>query len=162
MKQGEMMKEIILTKGKVALVDDGDFERVSQHSWCAAKTSYGKWRAETRIKGKLIRLHRFITNAKSGEVVHHINGNPLNNLHENLYICSPSEHFQQEYLSGQRHQKLRRIDVYKILFLYQIKNYTIARLAKKFTVTYQMIWQIIKKKTWKQVKVVARAKRRVD
>ena len=29
------MKEIRLTKGYVALVDDKDFERVNQFKWCA-------------------------------------------------------------------------------------------------------------------------------
>ncbi|MFH1744454.1 MAG: hypothetical protein ABIH23_36080 [bacterium] len=35
------MKEISLTQGRVALVDDEDFEQVSQWKWCAMK---GRWR----------------------------------------------------------------------------------------------------------------------
>ncbi len=34
------MKEIPLSQGKVALVDDADFDRLSQHKWCAAKDRY--------------------------------------------------------------------------------------------------------------------------
>jgi len=33
------MKEIVLTKGQVALVDDVDYERVAKHKWHAVRKS---------------------------------------------------------------------------------------------------------------------------
>ncbi len=80
------MKEISLTRGYVALVDDEDYERVvGAGSWCASvkpKTVYalhgvrrpdGRWTTA--------RLHNFITGLP---FVDHINGNGLDNRRENL------------------------------------------------------------------------------
>jgi hypothetical protein len=32
-------------------------------------------------------IHRIVTDAKPGQIVHHIDGDKLNNAHENLYVC---------------------------------------------------------------------------
>jgi hypothetical protein len=79
-----------LTRGKFAFIDYEDFDRCIQHSWSAAKTTYNNYRAEARIKGKLVRLHRFIMNPLPSEDVHHKDGNPLNNRKSNLEVCSRS------------------------------------------------------------------------
>ena len=60
------MKEIILTQGKVALVDDNMFEELNQHKWYAHKfkhTFYAK-RMSSRINGKrkVICMHHEIIN----------------------------------------------------------------------------------------------------
>lgn len=90
----EFMREIPLSKGFVALIDDEDYERVSQHKWCASNESRGtKWYAIRwkTIAGKKtkIRLHHFvlgITSADLGpcEVVDHKDHDGLNCQKDNL------------------------------------------------------------------------------
>jgi len=78
----------------IILIDDEDFERISKHSWSISKN--GKYiRVETRIKSKLIRLHRFILNLKPGDPeVDHRDRNPLNNQKNNLRVCSREENMR--------------------------------------------------------------------
>ncbi len=98
------MREIQLTQGQVALVDDEDFERVNQYKWYAHKSSssppskkryfYGFYAVRNvNVGGKRegIRLHRFILDAPSGVTVDHINGNTLDNQKSNLRLCSDAE-----------------------------------------------------------------------
>lgn len=94
------MKKIPLSQGLFALVDDEDYERVSQYKWCASKESRGtkfyaiRWE---RINGKQtkIRMHRFIlglppgkqcSHYQNGLVVDHVNGNSLDNRKCNLEL----------------------------------------------------------------------------
>lgn len=84
-----MVKEIQLTQGKVALVDDDDFERVSMHKWHAAKgraAAHVLWYARTRDKNadRKIPLHRFILGLERGQLIDHKDGDGLNCQRENL------------------------------------------------------------------------------
>lgn len=81
------MKEIPLTKGKVAIVDDDDFERVNQYKWCYDNGGY----ATASINGKQQRMHRFILNAKMGEHVDHASMDGLDNQRCNIRICNNSQ-----------------------------------------------------------------------
>lgn len=85
------MKEIPLTYGFVALVDDEDYERLACVKWRVTFHG-GHPYAEHVHKGVCIAMHRYIVNAKKGEVVHHINGDTLDNQSRNLQKCLPSEH----------------------------------------------------------------------
>ncbi len=84
------MKQIPLTQGKFALVDDEDFERVNQYKWYANKSHCvwyarrGKW-----IKGelKIFHMHRFLTDFP-GSGIDHIDGNGLNNQKVNLRLAT--------------------------------------------------------------------------
>lgn len=55
------MREIPLTKGAVALIDDADFERVSAYKWTLDQNGYAvrKQTIERRQYRKVM-LHRFI------------------------------------------------------------------------------------------------------
>jgi hypothetical protein len=90
------MKEIPLTQGKVALVDDEDFEALSQFKWFAHKTSHSKTYYALRNTGKgkertTIRMHRQILGLSATTFVDHINLNGLDNRRENVRLCSHQE-----------------------------------------------------------------------
>lgn len=89
------MKKIPLTQGKFTMVDDEDFERVSEHKWCASKR-YGKKYYAVRgltIEGyqTSMSIHRLIMNAKKGQEVDHIDGDGLNNRRSNLRFCTKAQ-----------------------------------------------------------------------
>jgi hypothetical protein len=88
------MKEIKLTQGKVALVDDGDYDRLTQHKWCARKAhnTYYARRASREKPGPFyIIMHREIKCAPHGLEIDHIDGDGLNNQKENLRLCVHKE-----------------------------------------------------------------------
>lgn len=86
------MIEIPLTKGKVALIDDVDYERVAQHSWCAivnprTRTVY----AQSRIDYIAEHMHVFIMQPHVGVMVDHRDHDGLNNQRHNLRVCTQSQ-----------------------------------------------------------------------
>lgn len=86
------MKEIPLTKGYVALIDDADLELVSQYSWSAdvrRHTVYAQaYTGGGRAGHKKISLHRLITNAGVEQEVDHRDNNGLNCQRANLRLCT--------------------------------------------------------------------------
>ena len=84
------MKEIKLTQGKVALVDDADYEWLSQWKWTYGGYAFRMIRDGTR-KQRMIYMHRVIMDAQPGEQVDHINRDGLDNRRENLRLCSSSQ-----------------------------------------------------------------------
>ena len=103
------MKTIKLTKGKVALVDDEDYERLNQYKWHAAQDReiwYAK-RKSAKISGKqkTITMHREIMNATKGVQVDHRNGDGLYNQKTNLRFCTHQQN-QQNRKNPQKNNKL--------------------------------------------------------
>jgi|GEM_PF-1036263 hypothetical protein len=92
------MKEIKLTKGQIAIVDDEDFEDIKIYKWeakirKARKQSYVYVERRIYCKGKehRILLAREIMKPKKNEIVIHINRNPLDNRKINLRIVDRSQ-----------------------------------------------------------------------
>jgi len=89
------MAKIQLTQGKHALIDDEDYELVSQNKWYAAKKRYTFY-ALTHIitdggKRTTSKMHRIIMGAKKGQQIDHINHNGLDNRRCNLRFCTSSQ-----------------------------------------------------------------------
>ncbi len=88
------MKEILLSQGKVALVEDNDFDGLSLFKWSAMKnrSTFYAFRKDGGAKsGKNIYMHREILNAPKDTVVDHIDGNGLNNRRKNIRLVSHRE-----------------------------------------------------------------------
>lgn len=84
------MKEIPLTQGKVALVDDTDFEAVNASNWCLSSHGYAvRHIPGSGQKGKNQYLHRFLL--PDAEEIDHRDGNKLDNRRSNLRGCSHQE-----------------------------------------------------------------------
>lgn len=87
-----------------------DFETVSKMTWQLRKAKrkngivYNYFWNSKRIKGKrnYTALHRFIVNAKKGDIVDHIDGDTNNNTRENLRICTMAQNIQKANLTKPR------------------------------------------------------------
>lgn len=91
------MKEIQLSQGKVALVDDEDFDRIKDFHWYARKTGntfYAAYKVKSKGKSTTFYMHRIILNAPSDIPVDHADGNGLNNQKSNIRLCSHSENMR--------------------------------------------------------------------
>jgi hypothetical protein len=80
------VKEIPLTKGKVAIVDDEDYEKLSKYKWHAMNGKYAArsvWNGETKKK-TMILMHREICGNPEGLDVDHIDMNTFDNRKQNL------------------------------------------------------------------------------
>jgi hypothetical protein len=81
------MKQISLTRSKVALVDDADFDWLNQWKWYANQsrnTFYAvRWTKSGRIK-----MHRLILSAPPGIETDHINHDGLDNRRANLRLAT--------------------------------------------------------------------------
>ena len=86
-----MTREIELTRGAVALVDDEDYEMLSGWSWCLASSGYSK--RGTRVGGRqtVVLMHRQILLPGPSEQVDHINHDLLDNRRCNLRLATYAE-----------------------------------------------------------------------
>lgn len=86
------MQQVKLTQGKVALVDDEDFERINQHKWYAQKREHTFYavRKLSRENGKQERvyMHREVMSVPKGVEIDHRFGDGLDNRKENLRRAS--------------------------------------------------------------------------
>ena len=92
------MIEINLTKGKIAIIDDDDFDLVKRYSWHAHLSPNNKnnYYARTNIlidgKSSTVLMHRLILNITDSKVmIDHEDNDGLNNSKSNLRIATNSQ-----------------------------------------------------------------------
>ena len=90
------MKEIILNKGYIAIVDDEDYEEVNKHKWHISRNGINIYAARNlKVNGKktTIRMHRQIMGAieDSSVFVDHKDHDGLNNQKSNLRKCNRTQ-----------------------------------------------------------------------
>ena len=84
------MREIRLPGGRVTLVDDDDYERLTTRAWKV--TSNYVCRTERRNKkDRHITMSRVIMNCPENMVVDHINGDTMDNRKCNLRVCTQKQ-----------------------------------------------------------------------
>lgn len=85
------MKKIkLVNKDLFLLVDDEDFDFLSQYRWYS-QVGKGTFYAHTKIDNKWVYVHRLLAKTPIGMFTDHIDGNGLNNCKSNLRIVSVRE-----------------------------------------------------------------------
>jgi len=92
------MKEILLTQGKIAIVDDEDFNRLNQFKWFAIRRG-NKFHATRQIKTEngnrnFYMHHAVIGKPEKGHDVDHKDHNGLNNTKDNLRFVTRRQNSQ--------------------------------------------------------------------
>lgn len=128
------MREIKLTQGYVAIVDDEDFDRVNGYAWffsVSKKASrnnkqigYAKRNLFSGGKYTTEYLHRFIMNPGKGLHVDHINGDKLDCRRSNMRVCTQTENNRNTSAQRNSTSKYRGVcwDNGRKMWLAQIKT----------------------------------------
>ncbi len=94
------MKQIPLSKGTFALVDDEDFEELNKHKWF---NNYGYAVRNVVIpnskRRRLLPMHRVVAKTPNGLFTDHINGNGLDNQKNNLRFCTTAQNIRNRGLA---------------------------------------------------------------
>ena len=90
------MKQIPLTKGRFALVDNNSFNYISKFKWYFGPDGYARRSQYIGLKNgnpivKTIRMHHLIVKKPDGFVIDHIDGDRLNNTRSNLRVATRSQ-----------------------------------------------------------------------
>ena len=84
---GYTFRRIPLTKGRYAIVDCSDFERLLSVKWHLFDAGSNLYAVRTHRRRNMF-MHRFIMNSPRGSIVDHINRNGLDNRSANLRIVT--------------------------------------------------------------------------
>ena len=89
------MKEIPLTKGAVAIVDDDDWAELVRHKWYLTTSGYAA--RDVWVPGgkkNRVYMHREIAKTPEGMDTDHVNNKRLDNRGSNLRSCTRSENLR--------------------------------------------------------------------
>ena len=109
------VKQIPLTQGKFAIVDDADCQWLNQFKWCAYKGNSTYYAIRGDGKRNTIRMHREILNSPKGLCTDHRNGNGLDNRRKNLRVCTNAENLQNQTKRARCTSKYKGVTTYSVV-----------------------------------------------
>lgn len=118
------MREIPLTQGKVALVDDEDYERVMQFKWHAVR-GRNSWYARRSIrtapktKQKTLWMHRLLVDAAKGDFVDHSDGDGLKNTRQNVRKCTRAQNARNQRTAKHNTSGFKGVSFHKLKRVWQ-------------------------------------------
>jgi hypothetical protein len=90
-------KSVEVARVKISL---SSIEKVGRYKWSLFRSPAGDYAVSRPDKTKpLLRMHRYIMDARSEEIVDHRNGDGLDNRDNNLRVCTRSQNSQNAKLS---------------------------------------------------------------
>jgi hypothetical protein len=94
-RYGYAFRRIPLTQGKYAIVDPERYEELAKYKWHTSWNERGiyavrmvKAKKGSKVRQKVVRMHRVIVGAGEGEIVDHINHYGLDNRIANLRVAT--------------------------------------------------------------------------
>ena len=97
------MAEIPLTQGKVALIDDEDYEWLMQWKWHYCEAGYAvRYAGGGRKHRKDLYMHRAILDVPDSLEIHHINHNGLDNRQDNILTCTHRQNLKSQRKPSRR------------------------------------------------------------
>ncbi len=92
------------------LVDDGDFELLSQWKWHIVEDKWNVYACRTaRPSHKHILMHRQIMCCPKGKLIDHVDHDGLNNQRSNLRICTSSQNQMNSKKQADRTSKFKGV-----------------------------------------------------
>lgn len=104
-----MTKLIPLTRNKFAIVDDDDYEYLSQQKWTYHHEGYAYRQEPIEDKYATVLMHRRIMKTPKGLDVDHINRNGLDNRKSNLRNVTHSQNLHNRPKQKNSHNKYKGI-----------------------------------------------------
>lgn len=139
------MKQIPLTKGKVALVDDEDHEYLNSFNWHATKSGYARRRGRVGIDSrKFIWMHHQVFLCSENLKIDHRDGNGFNNQKGNLRPATHSENCRNRNRNKNNSSGYKGVSFHKgigkftarLRINYQFKNLGVFNSAKEAAEAY--------------------------
>lgn len=117
------VRQIPLSRGRVALVDGADYERVAAHEWIALFMN-GRWYAAQRERAprREVLLHRFILEAPPRVNVSFVNGDSLDCQRSNLFMRQGGGGRGDDHEGAPRRQYLGVVDIANRTFGARIRD----------------------------------------
>lgn len=107
------MKAIELNKGRIAIIDDEDFEVIAQYRWWVSCGGYACRKVKMGRKWAQVFMHHWILPRKEGFHHDHKNGNRLDNRKCNLRYATDVQNACNVSLRKTSKTKLKGVDIYK-------------------------------------------------
>jgi hypothetical protein len=101
---------IQLTQGKLALVDDEDYDWLNQWKWCF----HDGYATRRNLKNTTLRMHRLIMDPPNGMDIDHANGNGIDNRRFNLRVCTRAQNVMNSIVRSDNKSGFRGVSWHKV------------------------------------------------